>query len=199
MSDFPPIAPYEIDADGIGRAFYGSDKELNVKFERRSFPNGAHAIANGEPPFIAKDIVFIGRAAEMNLWRPAYEVTEEHKYRFPRQWAAFQAQQQQVPDGYPIGMLFPNEPERVETCRALHIHTIEQLAALSEQGIAKLGMGGRVLKERAEAYLEKASKRDLLIAQEQIAERQNAEIEALRAELAAMRAAMPKAKKEMAA
>lgn len=195
MSDyFTPVQDISWTGDvGIVRYDRG-DAELNAQFKRVSEPNGQAAIAAGGPPYVAVDMVYICRPAEYNLWRTAHKVDESHKMRFPRQWAAFQANQAQIPDGYPVSMLFSNQPDRVDHCRSIGIHTVEQLAALSEQGMAKLGMGARDLKEQAEVYLEKAEKRDLLRTQMQIADQQSSEIEELRKQIAAMSAALKKDK-----
>jgi len=45
---------------------------------------------------------------------------------------------------------------RIADLKALHIHTLEQLAALSDAGLAKLGMGARELQKLARARLEEA-------------------------------------------
>jgi len=64
--------------------------------------------------------------------------------------------------------------------RALHIHTVEQLANLSEQGMGKLGMGGREKVNRAKLFLEHAAK---MAGGSQL----QAELEKARDEIAALR------------
>lgn len=173
----------------VGTQFYGPDSALNVTFHRFSERNGAAAIAAGGPAFVAKDYVKIFKPAEYNLWVVDREVEEVDKYRFPRQWQAYQDQRAQVPDGYPIDLLFVHEPDRVDICRSLKIFTIEQLAGLSEQGISKLGMGARELVGRAQEYLDKAGSRELAVAQQKVVDQQNEQIAAMQAQIAQLLAA----------
>lgn len=85
-------------------------------------------------------------------------VREEDKFRFPRQWAAFEAQQKQVVDGTPLSVLFPHNPGAVKTLEVMNITTIEQLAELQDTQIQNIGLGGRQWNEMARNYLEAAEK-----------------------------------------
>ena len=76
--------------------------------------------------------------------------------RFPRQWQAYENQQQQVPDGTPLPILFPQDPQLCDQMRALRVHTIEHLAGLTEEGIKRMGMGGRAYVQKAKDFLEAA-------------------------------------------
>lgn len=84
------------------------------------------------------------------------EVRDHHKYQFPRQWAAFEQGQVAQMDGTPIDVLYPNDAAMVAQFKALHILTVEALEGLTEQGIARLGMGGRQHVERAKKFVEAA-------------------------------------------
>ena len=66
--------------------------------------------------------------------------------RFPRQWQAFQNQQEQIPDGTPLSEFAAFGRARVMELKAVNIHTIEQYAKVPDGQIEGLGLGAR--KER---------------------------------------------------
>lgn len=79
--------------------------------------------------------------------------------------------------GTPIKNWCMATPAQIENCLHNNIYTLEQLAELNEEGIMRLGMGGRLLKERAADYL-KASNDTGKVAEE--LSKLKAEITALR-------------------
>jgi len=81
---------------------------------------------------------------------------DEDVARFPRQWAAFKAGQDQGVHGSPLSLLFPDSPAIVENLKTISIRTIEQLASLNDTQIQNVGMGGRQWVEKAKTYLAQA-------------------------------------------
>lgn len=71
--------------------------------------------------------------------------------RFPRQWAAFKAQQEQIPDGTPLTEWPPLTKSQVLELKATHIHTVESLANLPDSSLT--WMGSRDLRDKAKAWL----------------------------------------------
>lgn len=59
--------------------------------------------------------------------------------------------------GTPLDQLATLDISTRATLRAMHIHTVEALAELGENGIQNVGMGARQWKAQAVAYLEAAS------------------------------------------
>lgn len=51
----------------------------------------------------------------------------------------------------------PASPAQVKTLLALHIRTVEDLAAANEEVLSRVGMGGRALKQRAADWLSSAA------------------------------------------
>jgi hypothetical protein len=150
MSDFAPIGLDERGQPVVG----GGDGRLWVKFIKKSRRNAFRSEQEGRPIYEPVDYVQIQQPGERDqLVRP---VREEDWHRFPRQWAAYQADSEQVPDGTPIQMLFPNEPHIVDLLRDLKILTVEQLAQLTEHGISRLGMDGRKYVQRAKGAMDKS-------------------------------------------
>ena len=152
MSDyFAPMAP---GADGNLR-LSGGDTRLWVKFSRRSKRNAYKSEQEGRPIYEPVDYITVQQPGERDqVVRP---VRDDDKHRFAAQWAAFQAQSDQAPDGTPVQLLFPNEAHIVELLLDLKIQTVEQLSQLSEHAIERLGMDGRKYVRKAEAALDQAA------------------------------------------
>jgi hypothetical protein len=85
-------------------------------------------------------------------------VTDDDKRRWQSQWQQYVNQQQQIPDGTPIDLLYPNYPETGDTLRGCGVHTIEQCANLSADAIQNIGMGAMDASNAAKRYLERAAK-----------------------------------------
>lgn len=60
------------------------------------------------------------------------------------------------PNGTPITDWPPLSPSQVKTLASLHIRSVEDLAAANEEVLARIGMGGRALKQRAIDWLTSA-------------------------------------------
>ena len=109
--------------------------------------------------------------------------------RWPDAYARFKAGSEQVAAGTPLSELpFLTEAKRQEL-RALKVYTAEALASLDGKNLTALGTTGREMKNQAAAYLETAGKSAGAVALA-------AEVEALRAELAAIRGEAPDGEKE---
>lgn len=74
--------------------------------------------------------------------------------RFPRQWAAYKSQMQQVQDGTPIEQWPPINKAQALELKAMNIHTVEHLAATSDVNLK--WMGARQLRDNAIAWLNEA-------------------------------------------
>jgi transposase-like protein len=97
--------------------------------------------------------------------------------RFAKQWAAFQAQQEQVSDGTPLEHWPPLDKASILNLKARNIHTVEQLAGISDVNLSF--MGARQMRDNAKAWLEEANSGGKVIAQQ-------GEIQALKRQLEAM-------------
>lgn len=82
---------------------------------------------------------------------------QTYAMRWPDQYRRFKMKLQQVMEGTPLEELpFLAQSKRMEL-KALNVHTAESLAALDGNELKALGMGGRELKNQAQAYLDKAA------------------------------------------
>jgi hypothetical protein len=170
MSDvvFQPAAGISPD----GRVF-SDDNRLHVRFFRGKERHGLQSEEQGRPIYVGVDMVEIRQPGERDVFHGI--ATGEHKMRFPRQWEAYQSDREHIPDGTPLTVIFSNEPETVETMKHLKIYTVEQLAALQENAIGRLGMGGRNLVIKAQKFMEQATSY-------QSATRMNREMEDMKSE-----------------
>lgn len=133
---------------------HGDDAELHVEFRMEAVHQGHKSAVEGRPiyedaPFIR--IMFPGDRTK-TVDRP---VNDTDKQRFPRQWEAFQKQEEQVASGTPITEWPPVSKSQALELKALNIHTVEQLAAISDSACDSF-LGARGLREKANAWLSKA-------------------------------------------
>lgn len=152
MLEGPELAQVEsIGANGA--ASYGGDDKLVVTFYRGTRLNRQKSREAGTPVFDPVDMVRIIQPGERDA--AVYQATPEYQRRWPRQWAAYQADLEQDQGGTPLEMLFPTQPEIVATLKAIHVTTVQQLAELSDSAMDNVPMG-RTLVNNAKQYLAKA-------------------------------------------
>lgn len=125
-------------------------------FEMRAIPNPRKSREQGRPIFDELEYVMIYIVGDKNTVA-SERVKDEHRKRWPNEYAAFKAGRQQSSSGTPIEQWPALGISQVAEFKALHIHTVEDLAALTDAGIGKIGVGGRTWVERAKAFLEAAS------------------------------------------
>lgn len=77
------------------------------------------------------------------------EVNEADKEKYARKWAQYKAQTTQTEAGIPLGMVKFLTPGQVKTLQGQDIHTVEQLAELSDTRCDHLGMGIKDLRAKA--------------------------------------------------
>lgn len=170
---------------------------VTVRFRNHSVPNETRSKEAGRPIFTDMEVCDIFFAAnqltkatfpahdhEPNATREAAERGEEpvtYAMLYKDQYMAFKRGEAQPESGTPLSELpFLTEGKRREL-KALNVHTAEALAALDGQPLKMIGMGGRELKNQAQAYIDNAlGSADVT--------KMAAEIEALRSQLAEERA-----------
>lgn len=90
----------------------------------------------------------------IHRFRPTEEHSSQWPQRFARQWEAFKNQREQVNEGTPIEIWPPMDKKRVLEYKAGKIHTVEQIAALTDMTGPNLGLDWRKMRDMAVAYLE---------------------------------------------
>jgi hypothetical protein len=96
------------------------------------------------------DIVIPGNERE----KVSVAVLQEHKDRFAKQWARYEAGEESRPEGFPV-MEWPQISRAMaKTLEADKVFTVEQLSQLPDQNLMELGPGYLELKYRAVKWLE---------------------------------------------
>lgn len=97
-------------------------------------------------------IVIPGAVASMVV----KNVDDSHRNRWPEHYAAFRGGREQPLVGLPLTEWPVLNRAQVRELEYLQIRTVEELAGLSDVHLQSIGMGGRMLRERARAYLDEA-------------------------------------------
>lgn len=144
---------------------------LVVIFKEMPVKNEAESKAKGRPIYDSVEAVEVITAGDRNSvkvfpahsssgWVTTQDGTQEeltYAMRWSDQYRRFKEGKQQVQDGTPLEELpFLTQAKRLEL-KALKIYTAETLASLDGQNLKTLGMGGRELKNQAQAYIDNAS------------------------------------------
>lgn len=154
MSDDIGFSIHGLNADNSVKL--GDDSKMAVQFYKRAVPDEFRSKQAGTSLFVQKDYVKIFQPGERDfIDRP---VKESDKYRFPRHWQAYQAGlEKQAEDGTPLDHLFPGNPEIVAMLAAVHVHTVQHLANLTDSSAGNFQFGGD-LRKKAQTFLEGAEK-----------------------------------------
>ena len=157
-----------------------ADMHLAVRFYKKAMKQEDESIAAGRPIF--KDFDFVNIVVPGNgLTEIDTYAREEHKRRFPRQWAHYMNTQgaEAKEEGTPIEEWPLITRAQAEELRGRKFRTVESVAHASDQNIQAIGMiagmSPHSFRDKARAFLNLAS-------ESAEAEKKNAEIEALRQE-----------------
>ena len=133
---------------------FAMDDKLFSQFYMRAVKHDAKSEAEGRPIF--EDVPFV------KIYIPGDKtsvtdvpVTEVEMRRWPKRWDEFQKNMQTSPEGTPLEEWPQLKTSQVHEFKALHVHTVEQLAGMSD-GAAQRFMGGHELKRKAETFLKLA-------------------------------------------
>lgn len=136
----------------------GADDNLYVEFYSKPVKNEFQSQEQGRPIF--EDVTYV------KIHTPSDQLTvidtpvrEDHKARFPRQWAFFMnthGNDQKV-IGTPVTQWPLLTPAQAEELKGMKFNTVELLANANDQQLQKLGMlagiSGYSLREKARAFL----------------------------------------------
>lgn len=164
----------------------GVDRDgVRVEFYMRPMHHPRRSQEEGRPIF--EDVPFV----QLEMPGDRYSIlhhkaTDEHKSRWPELWKAFEAGQRgmmTLEDGdMPLDQWAAITRSRVYELRAMGIHTLQQLAAVPDGNLAKLGTTARAERDDAKRALVGNSKADRERAKEMAALRD--ELENVKAQLA---------------
>src|ERR1700744_5350018 len=161
MSDF--ASPVNVPRNTGERAIYGRDEGLYVEFTREPVFMEFKSQEAGRPIYEERDFVYIVQPGnKSDLKRPVRLNNDNGNVpdneRFPKQWARFQNSVEQVQDGLPLEQCPFLNKSRVMELKSLRIHTVEQLAMVSDAVTQTMGMDGRKLRDTARAFLDDATR-----------------------------------------
>jgi hypothetical protein len=164
----------------------GADANLAVRFYKKAVKQDDESIAAGRP--IYKDFDFVNIVVPGNgLTEIDTYAREEHKRRFPRQWAHYMNTQgaEANEEGTPIEQWPLVTRAQAEELRGRKFRTVESIAHASDQNIQSIGMiagmSPHSFRDKARAFLNLAS-------ESAEAEKKNAELQALKEENAKIKA-----------
>ncbi len=89
-----------------------------------------------------------------NLTIPVFKVTDEHRERWPREYEAFKAGLAPPVDGVPLEEWPALNRAQILELKYLNFRTVDDIINASDASIQKIGMGGRILQQRAKAFLD---------------------------------------------
>jgi hypothetical protein len=173
---------FEDEAVVEGDARHAHDSRMNIRFYPRATRNEPASIEAGRDVFDERDYITIQVPGDAKSSYDAV-VTREHQLRWPAQWAAYKAGATQGAGGTTLDKLPGFGVSMVATLAGIGIHTVEQLANLSDGNAGGI-LGANELRKRAKAYLSMA---------EGNATKENTDdIASLKEQIAALQALVPK-------
>ena len=88
-------------------------------------------------------------------------VDDSHRRRWPQAYEAFRAGREAPVSGLPLEEWPILNRAQIAELRAMQIRTVEEMAALSDLAVQRIGMGGLMLRDRARAYLDDSQREAL--------------------------------------
>lgn len=162
---------------------------VHVRFFKEPMLHAARSKEEGRQVFIDKDHVEIkvaGNDKEVFVG----PVNDQIKARFPDEWDRYQKAGENVArQGTPVKEWPQLTPSQVRMLEGLNIYTVEDMATLSDAGVAKIGMGGQKMRADAQRFISLArtaadlEQMDELKAANDLLKQQVAELTAQMAEL----------------
>jgi hypothetical protein len=163
---------------------FGAGAERNYpRFFIESVQDAAASVQAGRPIFRDEERVEIIMPGNPYT-RPVQRVSDEHREKWAKQYAAFKAGLTFSADGTPLEEWPRLRRSQVMELKALGFVTVEQVAKMDDHAIQRVGMGGRQLCDLAKAFLDDAARAATV---ERLADentRKEAEVEELRRQVA---------------
>lgn len=138
-------APQEEAQVGVGFAMITSED-----------PDPALSAEKGYPVFVDREFIKIVVPGDRQsvYCQPA---TDLDRAKYPRAYAIFKEKDKAASQGFPIEKWPQVTRSMAMTLKAMHIHTVEEMAEVSEGNLGNLGHDGRELRAKAQAFLQVAS------------------------------------------
>lgn len=180
---------------------HGTDAGLYVKFYMESVQDEEKSSEEGRPIFIDREYIKIIPVGDKNtvICRPVKKTwdagTPPDTERWAKLYEMFKNQQIQANEGTPLEQWAPLSKSQVETMKSVNVHTVEQLSQVADNNLPNLGMGARVLRDKALAFLQQAKDGSALNKYQDEVENLKKQVEALTNQLKGFNIAKPEKEK----
>jgi len=156
-----------------------SRSAIYVYFYNESVPDEVRSAAEGRPCF--KDVVFICKKIPFTNDDRRREATKQDFAEFPREWAAFQANQpQEGVSGTPLRVWPLMTQSMVKEAATQGLHTVEQLAEMPDNAMQRMGPAWGALRVKARDWLLNAKSSAVLFQLRDENQKLRAEMETLK-------------------
>lgn len=129
---------------------------LFVEFYEDAHEDAYRSEQEGRPVYEQREFVRIIVPGDMNniVERVA---SDEDKRRFPNEYARFKQGATKQLEGTLLTMWPPINKAQVKEAAYFEVHTVEQLAGLSDSAVLRMGMGWQEMRRKASAWLQAAA------------------------------------------
>lgn len=180
----------QFNPSGIATVSHADDAALIVQFYLHPVRQGMASEQAGRDIFKDEEYIWIRFAGDRTkeVRRPVDHRGERGNVpdpeRFPKAWNAFKNSQAQVHEGTPLEQFPPLGTSTVLNFKAYNIHTVEQLAAVTDAVMHNLGTGALDLREKAKVWLKAASDASVVTKMQAELAKRDEDIAALKAQIA---------------
>ena len=133
--------------DGVFATFYDNAVESKSKSKEKGYP-------------VFEDVLYIKIVVPNQVDCVPRPMQEKDKERFPKSWEAYVTGSEPAESGFPLQEWPQLTGGELKVCQANKIKTVEQLAAVADTGVHRLGPGGMGLKDRAQKFLKSLGETD---------------------------------------
>jgi len=134
---------------------YAGDDRLFVRFYSKACLHDGKSAEEGRPIYVTREYVTIMVPGDKNSVVDT-PVTQQHKQRFASRYERFLKESEEVMEGTPLDIVPWLPVNLVAELKAMSVHTVEQLAGMSDSNIQKF-QGFNRLRDRAQAFLDLAA------------------------------------------
>jgi hypothetical protein len=189
-TDFAGARVGNFNAQGIAAVAHSDDKNLLVQFKMQAVKQGGASEKAGRDIYKDEEYVWIRFPGDRTkeVLRPV-DLKGKNGHppdpvRWPNAWAAFKNSGVQVQEGTPLESFPLLGTSTVLNFKSLNVHTVEQLASVTDAVIHNLGTGALDLREKAKVWLKAAKDASAVTSLQSELAKRDADIAALREQIA---------------
>jgi hypothetical protein len=130
-------------------------KTSRPQFYKTTKQNKAKSEKEGRPIFDEIEMVRVFIPGD-RLFTPVFPVADEHRQRWPEEYAAFKRGETRAASGTPLEHWPILTTGRIAEFKALNILSVEELAGVSDSKLGSLGPNARSERDQARAFIDLA-------------------------------------------